>query len=214
MMKKVSRQLWLRIGLATGGVLLMAVSIAFFRQASFGVDPFQCMVNGIDNVLPLNYSVVNMTVNIVLLLPLLLLYRRYLGVSTLANLFLLGYVVEFSEDVIVGIFGTPGMALRIVFLLVGIVVTCFAAAMYFTADLGVTSYDGIPLHIADRKMKIFGRVVPFRAIRIATDLICTVTGVALGAKAGAGTVITALFMGPLIAFFRSRVTDPFMARHS
>ena len=213
-MENKGKKLWLRIGLATVGVLLMAVSIAFFRQASFGVDPFQCMVNGIDNVLPLNYSVVNMTVNIVLIVPMLLFYRRYLGVSTLANLFLLGYVVEFSEKILVGIFGMPGMALRIVFLLIGIVVACFAAAMYYTADLGVTSYDGIPLNLADKQPKIFGRVVPFRAIRIATDLICTLTGVILGAKAGLGTVVTALFMGPLISFFRTHVTDPFLKKHA
>ena len=213
-MNNRGKQLWMRIGLATAGVLLMAVSIAFFRQASFGVDPFQCMVNGIDNVLPLSYSVVNMTVNIVLIVPMLLFYRRYLGVSTLANLFLLGYVVEFSEEIIVGIFGRPGMALRIVFLLVGIVVTCFAAAMYYTANLGVTSYDGIPLNLADKRPKVFGRVIPFRAIRITTDLICTVTGVLLGAQAGLGTVITALFMGPLISFFRTYVTDPFLKKHA
>lgn len=213
-MKRISRQLWLRIALATGGMLLTAVSIAFFRQASFGVDPFQCMVNGIDNVLPLSYGTVNMMVNLILLVPMLLFYRRYIGVSTFVNLFLLGYAVEFFEGILVGCFASPGMVLRIVFLLVGIVITCFAAAMYYTAKLGVTTYDAIPLHVTDQQIKIFGWKIPFRAMRIFTDLICTATGVLLGAKAGAGTVITALFMGPLIAFFRSRVTDPFMARHS
>lgn len=213
-MQKMGKQLGLRIVLATIGMLLTAVSIAFFRQASFGVDPFQCMVNGLDNVLPLSYGTVNMMSNIVLLVPMLLFYRRYVGVSTFVNLFLLGYVVEFSEGILVDIFAVPGMALRIVFLLVGIVVTCFAAAMYYTANLGVTTYDAIPLNLADQQPKVFGRVVPFRAIRITTDLICTVTGVLLGAKAGLGTVITALFMGPLISFFRTYVTDPFLRKHA
>lgn len=213
-MNNKGKQLWLRIGLATLGMLLTAVSIAFFRQASFGVDPFQCMVNGLDNVLPLSYGTVNMMSNIVLLVPMLLFYRRYIGVSTFVNLFLLGYVVEFSEEILVEVFAVPGMALRIVFLLVGIVVTCFAAAMYYTANLGVTTYDAIPLNLADKQLKILGRVIPFRAIRITTDLICTVTGVLLGAQAGLGTVITALFMGPLISFFRTYVTDPFLKKYA
>lgn len=209
-MKTDAKQLPLRIVLATAGMLLTAVSIAFFRQANFGVDPFQCMVNGLDNVLPLSYGTVNMAVNLVLLVPMILLYRRYVGVSTFVNLFLLGYAVEFFEGILVALFGAPGLALRIGFLLVGIVVTCFAAAMYYTARLGVTTYDAIPLSIADRQPRVFGRIVPFRALRITTDLICTAVGVLLGAKAGLGTVITALFMGPLIAFFRAHVTEPML----
>ena len=57
-----------------------------------------------------------------------------------------------------------------------------------------------------------GRVLPFRAIRIISDLICTGIGAALGAPVGLGTVITALFMGPLIAFFRRTVSDPLLER--
>lgn len=213
-MKTKAKQLPLRIALATGGILLMALSIGFFRQARFGVDPFQCLVNGLDNIVPLSYGTVNMLTNVVLIIPMAIFYRRYIGISTLVNLFLLGYVVEFFEGIIVNIFGTPGLALRIVFIIVGIVVTCFAAAMYYTADLGVTSYDSVPLNIADHKPKLLGRVIPFRAVRITTDLICTVAGVLLGAQAGIGTVITALFMGPLITFFRNKVTDPLLERHA
>ena len=67
------------------------------------------------------------------------------------NLFLLGYATEFSEQMPAGWFGDPGIGLRIAFLVIGIVVSCIAAAFYYTADLGVSTYDAIPLHIADRK---------------------------------------------------------------
>ena len=46
-----------------------------------------------------------------------------------------------------------------------------------------------------------------------SDLICTLVGVALGARAGIGTVVTALFMGPLIAFFRRTLSDPLVRKN-
>ena len=55
-------------------------------------------------------------------------------------------------------------------------------------------------------------MLPFRAVRIISDLICTGIGVALGAPVGVGTVITALFMGPLITFFRRTISEPLLAR--
>ena len=138
--------------------------------------------------------------------------RRYIGLATLLNLFLLGYIVEFSEFALARLFGEPNLAGRIAFLLTGVPVTCLAAALYYSADLGVSTYDAIPLHIASRKPRLFGRVLPFKAVRVIADLICVIIGVALGARAGLGTIITALFMGPLIAFFR-KFTDPMAGRN-
>ena len=48
--------------------------------------------------------------------------------------------------------------------------------------------------------------------RMLSDLVCTTVGVILGAPAGIGTVITALFMGPLISFFRRTVSEPWLHR--
>ena len=76
----------------------------------------------------------------------------------------------------------------------------------------MSTYDAIPLHIADRKPKFFGKTVPFRVIRIITDLICVGIGFALGFMPGIGTIITALFMGPLITFFKRTLSDPLLKR--
>ena len=153
-----------------------------------------------------------MLVNLAQLVLVYFLDKRYIGISTFINLFLLGYMAEFSENLLAGWFGDLALGGRVAFLAVGIVLSCFAAALYYTADLGVSTYDAIPLHISDCKPKLFGRVLPFRVVRILSDLVCTVVGVILGAPAGIGTVITALFMGPLISFFRRTVSEPWLRR--
>lgn len=201
-----------RVGMALVGMALAGVSLGFFKRAMFGVDPYQCFANGLANVIPIRFGTLYMLVNLIQLVVVFFLDKHYIGISTFINLFLLGYMGEFSEAALLKWFGEPSLGLRIAFLAIGVTVCCFAAAMYFTADLGVSTYDAIPLHISDRKPKLFGKVLPFRVIRILSDLICTGIGVALGAPAGIGTVITALFMGPLISFFRRTVSEPLLAR--
>ncbi len=199
-----------RIVMSLVGMAVAGLAVGFFKRAFFGVDPFQCFCNGVNRVVPIGFGTLYMLINAVLLVVDFFLDRRYIGISTFINLFLVGYAAEFSENCLAAWFGDPGMPLRVVFLLVGVVVSCIAAALYYTADLGVSTYDAIPLHIADRKPKAFGKVVPFRFIRIVSDLVCVGIGFALGFLPGVGTIITALFMGPLITFFRKTISDPLL----
>lgn len=201
-----------RILLALVGMAVAGLAVGFFKRAFFGVDPFQCLCNGIHQVVPIGFGTLYMLINAVLLVVDFFLARRYIGISTFMNLFLVGYAAEFSENCLAAWFGEPGIPLRVVFLVIGIVVSCIAAALYYTADLGVSTYDAIPLRIADRKPKVFGKVLPFRIVRIISDLICVSVGFALGFQPGIGTIMTALFMGPLITFFRRTLSDPLLRR--
>ena len=197
--------------MALAGMAVAGMAVGFFKRAFFGVDPFQCLCNGINQVIPIGFGTLYMLINAVLLVIDFFLDRHYIGISTFINLFLVGYAAEFSENMLARLFGEPGLPFRLVFLAVGIVISCIAAAFYYTADLGVSTYDAIPLHIADRKTKLFGKVLPFRIIRIISDLICVAVGFALGFMPGVGTVITALFMGPLISFFKRTLSDPLLS---
>lgn len=199
-----------RIVMALVGMAIAGLAVGFFKRAFFGVDPFQCFCNGINQIVPIGFGTLYMLINAVLLVIDFFLDRHYIGISTFINLFLVGYAAEFSENRLAAWFGEPGMALRVAFLVIGIVISCIAAALYYTADLGVSTYDAIPLHIADRKPKLFGKTLPFRVIRIISDLICVAVGFALGFLPGIGTIITALFMGPLITFFRRTLSDPLL----
>ena len=198
--------------MALAGMAVAGIAVGFFKRAFFGVDPFQCLCNGINQVIPIGFGTLYMLINAVLLAVDFFLDRHYIGISTFINLFLVGYAAEFSENTLARLFGDPGLPGRIAFLIIGIVVSCIAAAFYYTADLGVSTYDAIPLHIADRKPKLFGKVLPFRFIRIISDLVCVTVGFVLGFMPGVGTIVTALFMGPLITFFKRTLSDPLLSR--
>ena len=197
--------------MALFGMAVAGIAVGFFKRAFFGVDPFQCFCNGVNQVIPIGFGTLYMLINAVLLVIDFFLDRHYIGISTFINLFLVGYAAEFSENTLARLFGDLAMPGRILLLAIGIVISCVAAAFYYTADLGVSTYDAIPLHIADRKPRLFGKVIPFRVIRIISDLICVTVGFALGFMPGIGTIVTALFMGPLISFFKKKLSDPLLA---
>lgn len=207
-----------RILMSLFGVLTGAVSVAVFKIAAFGVDPFQTFMAGLDALVPIQFGTLYMIANAVLFIFALVFDRHYIGIATFINLFLLGYVVEFSYDTLrtIPLFADPALWVRICCLVVGIVVICFGSAFYITADLGVSTYDAVALIMANT----WGWW-KFKYIRIITDLVCVLTGCSLyllaGGEwamiptiAGVGTIITAFFMGPLIEFFNEKCARPFL----
>jgi uncharacterized membrane protein YczE len=205
-----------RIFMSIIGVLLSAVAVGFFKMAAFGVDPFQSFMAGLNQQIPIAFGTLYMLVNALLLIFGLVTDRHNIGVATLINLFLLGYITQFTYAFLQSVFVNPAIWLRILFLLVGVVVLCFGSAFYMTANLGVSTYDAIAIVMANK-----WKLGKFQYIRIGTDLICVTLGILLfltgGGAAGniptfvgVGTIITALFMGPLIALFNERVAQPFL----
>jgi len=193
-----------RIFMAIVGVCLCGFSVGLFKMSLFGTDPFQCFVNGIWNVFQISFGTLYTMVNVIMLLCILWLDRHYIGIATFINIFGLGYIVQYTTELLGRYFVNSGFTLRIVLLLTGIIIMCFSSSLYYTADLGVSTYDAIALILSDKK------IAKFQYCRIGTDLICVLIGVALHAVVGAGTIITAFFMGPLIEFFNVHISRPFL----
>jgi uncharacterized membrane protein YczE len=205
-----------RILMSVFGVVICGLSVGMFKHAAFGVDPFQALMSGLDAVIPIRFGTLYVIVNLLLLCFSLLTDRSKIGIATFINLFLLGYIVEFSQSVCVRLFPEPGPVTRVLLFLPGLVILSLASALYFTANLGVSTYDAIALVWSERQSRI-----PFQFCRIITDSVCVAAGVALclisGMDAvqifgsvGVGTIITAFFMGPLIAFFNRHVAQPLL----
>ena len=186
------------------GVCVTGIAAGLIKRAAFGVDPYQCLCNGIHNVFPIAYGTLYMIINFVTLLVVLVLNRRYIGLGTLINMFLLGYIIDGTEQLLIFLAPAPSVGLRVFYLIAGFVIVCFAASMYFAANMGVSTYDAIALHLAAKK------VGPFRIIRIITDFLCVFTGFVLGWMPGIGTIAFAIGTGPLISFFNDHFSTPLL----
>lgn len=204
--------------MSLSGVIICAVSVGVFKIAALGVDPFQTLMSGLDALLPIPFGTLYVIVNLILLIFSLVTDRHNIGIATFINLFLLGYITEFTYGFLQTLLPDPSMPVRVLCLLVGIVVICFGSALYMTADLGVSTYDAVAIVLSGK-----WKVGKFKYCRIATDLVCVAAGTGLfllaggtvsqiPTIAGVGTIITAFFMGPLIALFNEKVARPLLAR--
>lgn len=195
-----------RLVMTISGVVLCAIAVGFFKCSLFGVDPFQCFAQGSWQRFMSNISYGTYYSGICLLMLILdfFLDKHYIGIATFINLFLTGYIADFSQAMIHHLVPSPSMMIHIFFVIIGVIVMCFSASLYMTSDLGVSVYDAIPIIISNKSRK------PFRFCRIGCDLVCVIIGTLCGLLPGIGTVITAFFMGPLIDFFNEKFSRPLL----
>lgn len=216
---KITANLKKRIWMSVAGVLISAVSVGIFKIAAMGVDPFQSLMAGLDKLVPVSFRTLYVIVNLILLVFSIAFNRHLIGVATFVNLFLLGYVTDWTYTFLQTVIVNPSVPLRLVCLLIGIVVICFGSSLYMTADLGVSSYDSVAITMADKWH--WGR---FKFVRIATDVVCVLIGCCLfilaggnacdiPAIAGIGTIVTAFFMGPLIDLFNRKIARPMLGKN-
>lgn len=209
-----------RIFMSLFGVIICAISVGIFKIAALGVDPFQSLMSGLDKLIPIPFGTLYVIVNVILLSFSLITDRHYIGIATFINLFLLGYITQWTYEFLQTVIVNPSMIVRLLCLLIAIVIICFGSALYMTADLGVSTYDAVALILVNK-----WHIGQFKYIRIVTDVICVVLGAVLfllgGGKLsaiptiiGVGTIITAFFMGPLIEVFNRKVSIPMLKGES
>ncbi|MEE3315156.1 MAG: hypothetical protein VZR56_13505, partial [Treponema sp.] len=128
------RNLAKRIGMSFFGVIVCAISVGIFKIAALGVDPFQSFMAGLDFMIPLDFGLLYIIVNVLLLSFALIFDRHYIGIATFINLFLLGYITQFTYVFLQTVIQNPSIIVRVICLVVGVVIICFGSAFYMTAD--------------------------------------------------------------------------------
>lgn len=205
-----------RIFMSLFGVIICAISVGIFKIAALGVDPFQSLMAGLDKLIPISFGTLYVIINLLLLTFSLVVDRHNIGIATFINLFLLGYITEFTYSFLQTVIVSPSMIVRLLCLMTAIAIICFGSAFYMTADLGVSTYDAVAIVLSGK-----WKIAKFRFCRITTDLICVVIGIIIfllgggtmeeiPAIVGVGTIITAFFMGPLIELFNDKIARPFL----
>lgn len=207
-----------RILMSVAGVLIGGMFAGLFQFIAFGVDPFQCFVNGAHAMIPISFGTLYVILNALLLLFALFADRHYIGLATVINMVLLGYVVEFTYKTLTSLIPQPAMALRVILMPVALLGLSATGSLYITADLGVSTYDAVALIISETWHKM-----RFRYCRILTDLICVALGsglfllsgktfTELTAIAGVGTILTAFCMGPVIEWCNEHISRPLLGK--
>ena len=193
-------------------VILMGVFVSILVEVGWGTDPASFM--NLNVATALGWGLGNTQV---LLYGIMLIFTfafgpQMIGFGTLANMLLIGYVVDFcrwlwpkigfAQFIQEGTFAT-----RLAVFSATILLFVIVAAIYMNAKMGVAPYDATPVIISGWIPK-----VPFFVIRIIFDLSAVAAGLAAGKLCGAvqgslvGSIAMSLLLGPAISIV-GRLTE-------
>ena len=173
------------------GLILYGVSAAMYVRADLGADPWNVFHLGIARIFSLNLGIVMIGVGALVLLLWIPLRTRP-GIGTISNVIVLGLAADAALAVIPPV---ESMVFRVGLLIFALVANGLATGMYIGAGLGAGPRDGLMTGIHART----GWSI--RNIRTAIEVTVLSAGWLMGGAFGAGTVLYALAIGPLIQLF-------------
>lgn len=197
------------------GNILIGVGTAMCRRAALGVDPFASMGLSFTQFFQgiglqfMTYGTCLLIENTIMFAIVLAAYRKYVGVGTFVNMIGVGYVVDLVTYIFKLLSFEPGLPIRVILLVCGIVIIALGVAMYMVADMGLAPYDTLAYII----VKYTDNRVSFRAGRIGSDVsamligivVCLLGGYSVFTVLGLGTAMGVVMFGPLIQWFQEKL---------
>lgn len=196
---------WKRLSFMLPAVLLMGVFVSILMEIGWGTDPASFMNQNIASVLGWGIGNTEVLVYGLMLIFTIIFGVEYIGFGTLANMFLIGYVIDLCRWIwqktgVHDFILQAGFATNLVIFIVALLLFVVVAAIYMNAQMGVAPYDAMPQIISNWIPK-----VPFFVIRILFDFSAVGIGVIFGKINAAGiqgsiigSVAMSLLLGPVI----------------
>ena len=181
------------------GVLTLSMGTVICMKTSLGIDPFNAFCIGVAKTISATLGPTALGINIVLIAIVLFFKKSLIGFGTVFIMSCLGYIISFFESVIPDInfdfFSVPNIGTFII----GLLITCFGAALYFESMMGMAPYDCLAFILSDR---LGGKTFKYRVI---LDVTTATVAFFLGGPISLGTVMSAFGLGPFIDFFRVQI---------
>ena len=176
------------------GLVLFGVGLALVVIGDFGLPPWDIFHQGLAEQTWLTIGTAMILVGVVLLIALLAL-REPLGFGTLANVLVIGLVVDAAID----IGGNPSNSIvRALCTFLGPLVVALGSGFYIGARLGPGPRDGLMTALDRRGIAIWKA----RTFIEGAALAC---GLVMGGSIGWGTVWFVVSIGPAVQFFLRRL---------
>lgn len=190
------------IVLAIAGIFLVGIGVAFNAKAALGNDPIGIVYDGVRNVANLSSEQLGMAsnvVNIVLMVVVFFMSRKYINIGTFIYILPYGFAVNFGGSIYQLLFQNQTLVGQIIGAVIGCLLLYIGVAMFITADIGLDPFTGLVMAIKDILHMNYPKV------KVAFDLCMIIIGVILGGKLGVITIITALCAGPSIQLIVNQI---------
>lgn len=125
----------------------------------------------------------------------LIFARKYSGIGTVLSALVIGYAIDISNSLWLLTMLNTGFITGLIIFLIGLVIYAMGIALLIKCDAGMNCLDALLYRLMD----VTG--LKYKYLRIAADVILTVTGCLMGGVFGIGTVIAVFLTGPLVELF-------------
>ena len=177
------------------GLILYGVALAFMIRGGIGLAPWDVLAVGTAQHVPLSFGAVVVALSVVVLL-LWIPLRQRVGIGTVLNALIVGPAAEVT---LLFLSPAPTVLIGAMLFAIGLVVLAVATGVYISADFGPGPRDGLMTGMVRRT----GR--PVWMVRTVIEGSVLLIGFLLGGPVGAGTVIFAFGVGPLIGLVLPRM---------
>jgi uncharacterized membrane protein YczE len=189
-------EIWRRLPRLILGLELCGIGLAFITRAEdLGLDSWDVLHEGISEQTGISIGMVSILVGFAMFaisLPL----GEQIGIGTVLNVLLIGTTI----DVVRLFIDTPeSIAVQWAYLLGGTVLFAVGSGFYIGAGLGPGPRDSVMTAFAKRGMKV-------GVVRTAIEVTVLTIGWFLGGSVGIGTLVFAVTIGPMVAFFLPRLS--------
>ena len=195
-----------RLAFMLPAVILMGVFVSILVEIGWGTDPASFMNLNIASTLGWGLGNTEVLVYGLMLVFTFIFGAQMIGFGTLANMILIGYVVDLCRWIwrnigFADFIADSSTGIRILIFAITLICFVIVAAIYINAQMGVAPYDAMPQIISEWIPKI-----PFFVIRILFDLAAVLIGVIAGKLnpegiqgSAIGSIIMSLMLGPVIS---------------
>ena len=178
----------------TGGTLI-GIGAGTILYAGIGGDTVTVFQDGLHALFNISYGQASRIYNVVFVVLALIFARKYSGIGTVLSALMIGYAIDISNSLWLLTMLKTGFISGLIIFMTGLVIYALGIALLIKCDAGMNCLDALLYRLMD----VTG--LKYKYLRIAADVILTVTGCLMGGVFGIGTVIAVFLTGPLVELF-------------
>ena len=171
------------------GLTLFGLGEALLIVSMFGVTPWTVLAEGLAFKLKMSVGLATFLISISILI-LWIPLKQKIGIGTISNAVIIAstidlfvYLIPFANSYYISI----------IYLVLGILLVGIGSGIYLTTNLGPGTRDGLMKGISENFKK------PISMVRFSIETTVVILGWFLGGTVGLGTILFAVFIGPLIS---------------
>lgn len=193
----LNRNLISKVLVSIIGNIIIGMGIGVFLYADMGTDPCSAFVDAVSKNSGLGFGISLVLVHSAVTIFILLLDKKYINISTLIALSLVGYSAQLFLYLLKHIYHDfLPFYFQLLLAASGVIIMSLGVSIYMSPDLGASSIDALPEVLSN----LSG--LSYYKIRIFVDSSFLISAWIFGGALGLGTFMCAFLLGPAISFFR------------